>query len=1640
MSYPAISLATATVGRHRCPQKRLQTARQPPVYPNSSPDHRACNSLTPFRCPHPVRPCPSVDSGLRRRSAFPILGLLAVLAAGLLFLLPGGPLQAQSGDAQVDYAENGTGPVETYIGLDPEGRPVYWSILDSIGSPVEQIDGVDLTDEDIADNADFTISSDGVLSFKWSPNFESPDDGGTNNEYKIVVVASDDAPGVTGREMSYHKVTVTVTDVDEDGSISLSAQQPQVSVPLTADLTDQDDTDTTEADTQLQNIKWKWEQASAMNGPWSLISGAGAGDTDASNGYSPAGDTTGKYLRATATYTDKHGDDKTAMAVSAHAVRADPPGENAAPTFTPTTDVNRSVNENSPPGTNVGKPVTAADAPGDILTYTLGDGNDEDSYVIDPATGQISVGPRTTLDTEEGEAGNESDTVEVTATDPAGTPTGTAATVTITIKNVNEAPMMSSGLTKASLTEDFDSDGDLTNDDRELVVSIYAATDQESTEALDECTNVSGGSTCSWSLSGPDAADFSISTTRVLTFKNAPNYESPADANTDNVYMVTVVATDSTSPRLTATRDVVITITNADDAGVITLSSVQPKVRIPFTASLTDEDGGVKDVKWQWYDGTIEEDNITANAIDKATSDTYTPVAGDVDSALGVRATYTDSNGSAKSAMVTEANVVVDNLENAVPAFRAGGEATGKVITADTRSIDENSEAAADIGLPVTATDPNESADKLTYTLGGSDKGSFNIGSTDGQITVKAGTTLNYESKKVYKVTVTATDPSRADATIAITINVTDEDEAPVIAGDDIVKDFKENGKGTVQTFRATDPERRPVYWLLLDDDGDYPDDAVFTISSTGALSFASPPDFEAPSDSDPDNVYKVTVLASDDAPGVGTTINTTNPGRRVTITVTNVSESGSITVDRRYPQVNVPVTATLTDGDATSSDITAATWQWKKGSTDLSDNGADTEAYTPQADDTGTIKVVAGYVAKGADRTEEKSITVRGVPSGANSAPAFLADTAARSVDENKTNTNVGSPVTATDSDDSGKLYYTLNDDTNFSINTSGQLKTKAALNHEDNETLSVTVTATDPSGETDEVVVTVNDVNEAPTIDTGPTRAPSQDENIPISTQVATYAASDVDDDTLVWSLTGTDASDFDIGNQEGGTAGVLTFKEIPDYEKPAASNNVYRVTVTVSDGKLKATRPMTVTVTDVAEDGVVTLSSVQPKVAVELTASLEDSDGGVKDITWQWARSDSEGGTFTNIDGATSATYTPVEGDQTPTPMFLRATASYSDEQAEQTAEKVSDAAVIVNMDNRAPMFPDMETGMRSVDENKAAGDDIGTMVEATDPNGDNLTYTLVGTDAASFDIRRSDGQLGTKAKLDYEIKNTYMVTVTATDPNGLSDSIDVTIMVTGVDEAPEIIVGGLAITGLPAVSYAEKGTGMVAVYRASGRDAGSATWSLSGADAGDFRISTAGVLTFRTTPNYEAPADAGTDNVYQVTVEANDGTNTATKAVTVMVTNVNEDGMVTLSSQAPVVGIALTASLTDADGEITGVKWQWASENTDGTFADIAGAGATSDSYTPADADVGKRLRATASYTDGHDSGKRAMGESANAVSATPTTVVDSYDADGSGTIDRAEVGQAVRDFIGRQIEHDDVVQIIAQYFNDLRSGS
>ena len=102
-------------------------------------------------------------------------------------------------------------------------------------------------------------------------------------------------------------------------------------------------------------------------------------------------------------------------------------------------------------------------------------------------------------------------------------------------------------------------------------------------------------------------------------------------------------------------------------------------------------------------------------------------------------------------------------------------------------------------------------------------------------------------------------------------------------------------------------------------------------------------------------------------------------------------------------------------------------------------------------------------------------------------------------------------------------------------------------------------------------------------------------------------------------------------------------------------------------------------------------------------------------------------------------------------------------------------------------------------QSVPENTPPGVNIGAPISATDDDedaeefGDTLTYSLEGTDAASFDIDTSTGQLITKAPLDTETKASYLVTVRVDDgesrdtPCG-SCTQEVRITVTGVDEPP------------------------------------------------------------------------------------------------------------------------------------------------------------------------------------------------------------------------------------------------------------
>ncbi len=1392
-----------------------------------------------------------------------VLALLAIVAMGLL-LLPGGPLHAQA-VGPIEYAEDRTDAVATFTATDPEGKDITWTLS-----------GTDAEDFDI---------DQGVLTFASQPNYEAPADSDTDNTYSVTVVASAGTSTTPEILMDSHEVTVEVTNVEEAGSIMLSTLQPQVGVPVNATLSDADLRD---ADGNAVTISptWQWYRGATE------IPGATA------ISYTPADGDVGFLLVVKASYDDGEGEDKSAEQPSAHPVRA-APATNTPPAF-PDQDPDaadsqqtRTVAENTPAGEDIGDPVVATD-PGDVQTYSLA-GTDAALFSLDRATGQLRTKGALDFDTSTG--GAASRTVTVTATDPFGA-AGTV-TVTVTVTNVNEAPPIPA---TAAKTHTF-----AENETTLTVGAAYTATDPE-------------GLAVTWTVSGPDSGKFSIGATDgQLSFRASPDFEARADADGDNVYEVTVVASDPA--RNTDELDVRVTVTDVEETGTITFSSLRPKTGIALTATLDDPDGGVTDVEWQWNDGTDD--------IEDETTDTYTPVVGDIGDTLSVTATYKDAQSGTTERTVTQAIgfAVVADTDNKAPVFPDQDAETDGRQTDQERTVAENTAAATAIGDPVAAevdntktSDGTDVPDVQTYTLGGTDAASFSIARNTGQLSTKAA--LDYEDKQSYSVTVTATDPGNLSATANVTIKVMNVNEDPVLTGE-APAEYAEDGTAAVTTFSATDPEGEDIVWTLTGTDAE-----DFTIVG-GVLRFASTPNFEAAADANTGNDYEFTVNASD---------GTNSATEEVTIAVTNVEEAGTVMLSTLQPQVDVEITATLTDPDG---GITGTTWSWLRGSTVIV--GATAATYTPVAADVGSYLTAKATYRDAEDADNDKSEqgrsyrAARSEPRSGNTAPAFpdqdpsteAVETAqTRMVAENTpAGRNIGAPVRATDPGDVLTYSLTGADAGLFDLDrATGQLRTKGALNREatGGDSHTVTVTATDPWDEsvTSEVTITVTNVDEAPDITTtdaathrelssveGTTAAP-----LTLTTALATYAATEPESETMTWSLSGPDAEDFDISN-EAGTVGALTFKAQPDFENPADADtdNVYEFTVMASDPAGNSDEvAVRVTVTNVAELGTITFSTLQPKATIALTATLDDADGDISGLMWAWSKTGTD---FGDDDRPMSATYTPVAADIGTT---LTATATYRDGSLAAsdpaiTLEVAAGNTVVADTDNKAPVFPDQDAATegrqtdqkRTVAENTASGTAIqaadlagftptdNTLAPTGTPSADTLTYSLGGPDMASFSIDRATGQISTKADLDYETKRTYTVTITATDPGNLSTTVTVTIEVTDVDEAPMIMEGGLAISGRSSVEV-EEGTTTVATYTASGPDAAMATWTLSGADADAFSISSAGELTFNTTPNYEAPGSAAGTNVYMVTVEANDGTNDASRDVMVTVTDVEETG--------------------------------------------------------------------------------------------------------------------------------------------------
>ena len=98
--------------------------------------------------------------------------------------------------------------------------------------------------------------------------------------------------------------------------------------------------------------------------------------------------------------------------------------------------------------------------------------------------------------------------------------------------------------------------------------------------------------------------------------------------------------------------------------------------------------------------------------------------------------------------------------------------------------------------------------------------------------------------------------------------------------------------------------------------------------------------------------------------------------------------------------------------------------------------------------------------------------------------------------------------------------------------------------------------------------------------------------------------------------------------------------------------------------------------------------------------------------------------------------------------------------------------------------------------------------------------------------------------------------------------------------------------LQVSGTIATQYAENATDSVATYTVEDDGDATVTWTLLGEDKGDFTLSDSGELSFKSSPDYENPADSNEDNVYELFIDAATDSSTGFLPVTVTVTDVEE----------------------------------------------------------------------------------------------------------------------------------------------------
>ena len=430
----------------------------------------------------------------------------------------------------------------------------------------------------------------------------------------------------------------------------------------------------------------------------------------------------------------------------------------------------------------------------------------------------------------------------------------------------------------------------------------------------------------------------------------------------------------------------------------------------------------------------------------------------------------------------------------------------------------------------------------------------------------------------------------------------------------------------------------------------------------------------------------------------------------------------------------------------------------------------------------------------------------------------------------------------------------------------------------------------------------VTVNPVNDAP-VGTGGDSSGNEDTTI-----TGTVGANDVDGDVLTYSLvapvTGltlnpngsysyTPAPNFN---------GTVTF----DYVANDGVVNSAPVTVTITVNAVNDAPVATADSYSTAEDTALTIP------AAGVLANDTDVDGSA--LSAILVSGPAHGTLSLNADG--SFTYTPAANYNGPDSFTYKA----NDGTADSSPVTVS---LTVTAVNDAPVAAPVTLAAIAEDSGARIITQAELLAGVTDVDGPSLTITSLGiASGAGSLVANADGTWTYTPALNDDTGVTFNYTVS---DGSATASSTASLDITPVNDAPVITSNGAGATAN--ISVAENST---AVTTLTAIDVDSATIAYSivgGADSALFTInSLTGALSFVTAPNFEAPADNGGNNVYDVMVQASDGTGGVdTQAIAVTVTDVAEAPVrfaptdITLSTGNP--GDAVNLNQFDFSGSLT-----------------------------------------------------------------------------------------------------------------------